>query len=41
MTAFPGKTLRRNKEKIFTLIRMISEMSTKIKRKFTPIPHQQ
>jgi hypothetical protein len=41
MTAFSGKTLRRNKEKIFTLIRLMSEISTIIKRKFTPIAHQQ
>ena len=35
-TAFSGKALRWNKEKISTLIRLMTEKSTIIKRKFTP-----
>jgi hypothetical protein len=34
MIVFSGKTQRRNKEKIFTLIRLMTEISTIIKRKF-------
>jgi hypothetical protein len=36
MTGFSGKTQWRNKEKILTLIRLMSEISIIIKRKFTP-----
>jgi hypothetical protein len=36
MTGFSGKTQWWNKEKILTLIRLMSEISIIIKRKFTP-----
>ena len=35
-TAFSGKALRWNKEKISALIRLMTKKSTIIKRKFTP-----
>jgi hypothetical protein len=35
-TAFPGKAPQWNKEKMFALIRLMTEKSTIIKRKFTP-----
>jgi NH3-dependent NAD+ synthetase len=35
-TAFSGKALRWNKEKIYALIRLMTEKSTIIKRKITP-----
>jgi hypothetical protein len=35
-TAFSGKALRWNKENISALIRLMTEKSTIIKRKFTP-----
>jgi hypothetical protein len=35
-TAFSGKALRWNKEKISPLIRLMTEKSTIIRRKFTP-----
>jgi len=35
-TAFLGKALQWNKEKISALIRLMTEKSTIIKRKFTP-----